>query len=95
MERSSGEIEEVEDRLSPEDLPVLKRYKNDPEELRHQNQIEMLQAAFPNKYVDPLIASVLLKTPPERLAELLKQPELWEVPEEQPEQVLTGCVTIE
>ena len=92
-----SEVEElqVEDRLSPEDLPVLKRYKNDPEELRHQNQIEMLQAAFPNKYVDPLIASVLLKTPPERLAELLKQPELWEVPEEQPEQVLTGCVTIE
>jgi len=97
MERSSGEIEElqVEDRLSPEDLPVLKRFKNDPEEIRHQHLIEMLQAKFPNKYVDPLIASVLLKTPPERLAELLVKAELWEVPEEQPEQVLTGCVTIE
>jgi hypothetical protein len=92
-----SEIEElqVEDRLSPEDLPVLKRYKNDPEELKHQNQIEMLQAAFPNKYIDPLMASVLLKTPPERLEELLKQPELWITPEGKEEQVLTGCVTIE
>lgn len=94
-----SEIEEVDEseRIEPEDLQVIKRYKNDPEELRHQNQIEMLQAAFPNKFIDPLMASVLLKTPPERLAELLKQPELWEAPvqETDQEQVLMGCVTIE
>ena len=89
------EVDESERILPEEDLQVIKRHKNDPEELRHQNQIEMLQAAFPNKFIDPLMASVLLKTPPERLAELLKQPELWITPEQQDEQVLMGCITIE
>lgn len=89
------EVDESERILPKEDLPVIKRYKNDPEEIHHQNQIEMLQAKFPNKFIDPLMASVLLKTPPERLAELLKQPELWVTPESQPEQALTGCVIIE
>ena len=100
MERSSSELcekcEEIEvlertDKQKEEDeLQPLKRQQATPEELAHENQIRLLTEKFPT--MDPLMASVFLKAPPERLAELLKQPEMWIVPEAQPEKLIIGAV---
>lgn len=104
MERSSSEdAEEVEilertDKQKEEDqlaeqqdqLEPLKRQQATPEEIEHEKRIKLITEKFPN--LDPLMASVFLKTPPERLAELLKQPEMWVVPEAQPEKVIIGSV---
>ena len=90
---SSEEVEILErtDKQKEEDaLEPLKRNVATPEELFHQKQIDQVLSKFPD--LDPLMASVFLKAPPERLAELLKQPEMWVVPEAQPEKVIMGAV---
>ena len=76
-----------------EDLQPLKRQKPSPEELSHENEIRLLIDKFPN--MDPLMASVLLKCPKERLAELIKQPEMWVVPEAEPEKCIIGSVILD
>jgi len=91
----SDEIEILErtDEQKDQDLQPLKRQKASPEELFHEKQIDLLLEKFPN--MDPLMASVFLKAPKERLAELLKQPEMWVIPEQQQEKVIFGAVVFD
>ena len=84
------EILERTDKQKEEDLQPLKKQKISPEELEHENKIRILMEKFPE--LDPLMASVFLKAPKERLEELLKQPEMWIIPEAQPEKVIMGSV---
>jgi hypothetical protein len=97
MERSSGEEVEILERTekqkredTEQQLEPLKRQKASPEELAHEHQIRLILDKFPD--LDPLMASVFLKAPKERLEELLKQPEMWVVPEAQQEKVIIGAV---
>ena len=58
-----------------EDLP---RPEITLEEKLHETQIKLLNSQFPN--LDPLMCSVLLKTPPELMKTLIEDPKMWIIP---------------
>ena len=73
MEESISISEESE-------LQPLKRQKPSPEELIHEQKVKELNEKYPR--LDPLMCSVLLKCPPDLLDKLIKDSNMWVVPEE-------------